>query len=76
MFDGLVTDYIAQVETNYRQTAVYPKAERKARHLRELRLAQTAEPRAPRRPAPARWLGEQLLRVGRRLRGADAPASA
>jgi hypothetical protein len=72
MSEGAYTEYQADRQVDYLRRVVLPAAER--RELIERELERMAKPdRAPRR-APRRWLGDQLVRLGERLRQGAAPA--
>ena len=72
---GLAAVVTQAYEEAYRQAAVYPAAERRAQHGRELRLL-----RAERRPAGwrmlAQWLGRRWTRAGEHGGSARAASTA
>jgi hypothetical protein len=71
MFDGIMTEYMAQCEDVYRRKVVHPVAMRREHHARVLRECQ--EPR-PHRRSVILWLGDQLIRLGERLRAETPPS--
>lgn len=63
----LELEMLAKAEQQYREEFVYPRAERNARHLRDLELEDQAHGRARRGPRPVCWLGRALVGAGAML---------
>jgi len=57
-------EFMERVERDYRNSVLYPKAERNERLLRELRRIEQAERAARPRRGPVRWIGDRLVGAG------------
>ena len=74
MFDGSWTEFQADRQIDHMRRIVLPAAEHRAAIEHELALM--ARPDRTPRPAPLRWIGDRLIRIGERLREGATPSPA
>jgi hypothetical protein len=72
MSEGAWLEYQADRHVDHLRRVVIPAAEHRAMIEHELALMGKPD-RAP-RPAPLRWIGDRLIRIGERLREGAAPS--
>jgi hypothetical protein len=76
MTNGWETALVMELDFHRIQHYVLPVGERRLALAHELaQLLDQQRPPAPRRPAPARWLGERLVWLGTQLGATAMPAA-
>jgi hypothetical protein len=71
MFESAYTEFVAERQMELMRKVTLPAAEQRAMLEHELALLAREQPQP--RPAPLRWIGDRLIRIGERLRQGAIP---